>query len=708
MEPVELIVAALAAGAAGGAENVASTVVKDAYQELKRLVTARCAGRKTAKVALADHEADPEAGRASLEQALTESGAAADAELIDAARRLLAMLSKSNSAGGKYTVTVENTQGTHVGEFGSKPPSGPAEVDDGVPVRERRASRDGRAASAEVDDGVPVRERRVPRDRRAASAEVDDGVPVRERRVPRGRRAASAEVDDGVPVRERWASRGRRAASAEVDDGVPVRERWASRGRRAASAEVDDGVPVRERWASRGRRAASAEVDDGVPVRERWASRGRRAASAEVDDGVPVRERWASRGRRAASAEVDDGVPVRERWASRGRRAASAEVDDGVPVRERWASRGRRAASAEVDDGVPVRERWASRDRTSYSSRVPTGISGPDRVILIERSRGVQVGRDNDQFSVYQVTLPSTAFRSGHALANQLMSPDTPWSRDLFRHDARPDFGRATGGTSGSSSGGVIQGPRGDTLIIVRNSSGVQIGDHGTQRNEFRIRVSDVTVRADGLAMNRERQVRIARLRENPRDQAAARWLARDVGRVAQDGLRADITARVKAVVDRPQINRWSGRVYGRMGAQVGGPHNRVRQEIDVVVSRFDTRGLERQILNRAARLSRSSAIRNERRDSRHSARGDRGAHEPDFWNTRGQEGTAGPIGDSDPLNIRVSIDSTSCLASVRCSHTKTKQVGTLGVPCVTSGIVSPVHGGGIRPGTTATALPDG
>jgi hypothetical protein len=34
MDPVELIVAALAAGAAGGAENVASTAVKDAYREL--------------------------------------------------------------------------------------------------------------------------------------------------------------------------------------------------------------------------------------------------------------------------------------------------------------------------------------------------------------------------------------------------------------------------------------------------------------------------------------------------------------------------------------------------------------------------------------------------------------------------------------------------------------------------------------------------
>ena len=302
----------------------------------------------------------------------------------------------------------------------------------------------------------------------------------------------------------------------------------------------------------------------------------------------------------------------------------------GGPVWEPRVPGGRRAASEEVDGGL-ARRPLVPRGRTSNSPPFPMEISDPDRVILIERCRGVQVGRDNDQYSVYQVRLPSAAFRSGNALANLLMSSDAPWSRDLFRHDARPDFGRATGGTSGYSSGGVVQGPRGDTLVIVRNSRGVQVGDHGSQRNEFRIRVSDVTVQADGLVMNKERKARITRLRENPRDQAAARWLARDVGRVARDALRADITARVEAVVARPQINRWSGRVRDRIGAQVGGPHNRVRQEVDVVVSRFDTRALERQILNRAARLSRSAAIRNERRDPRLSARGDRGIRESGF-----------------------------------------------------------------------------
>ncbi len=56
MEPVELIITAMAAGAAGGAENVVSTAVKDAYQKLKELVAARFAGKKIAEVALAEHE----------------------------------------------------------------------------------------------------------------------------------------------------------------------------------------------------------------------------------------------------------------------------------------------------------------------------------------------------------------------------------------------------------------------------------------------------------------------------------------------------------------------------------------------------------------------------------------------------------------------------------------------------------------------------
>ena len=45
MDPVSLIVAALAAGASEGAKTTVSEAVKDAYAGLKKLVQARLAGR---------------------------------------------------------------------------------------------------------------------------------------------------------------------------------------------------------------------------------------------------------------------------------------------------------------------------------------------------------------------------------------------------------------------------------------------------------------------------------------------------------------------------------------------------------------------------------------------------------------------------------------------------------------------------------------
>ena len=118
MDPVELIVAALAAGAAGGAENVASAAVKDAYQELKQLVSARFARKKTAEIAMAEHETDPETGRAPLMAALADTDADTDPEVIAAARRLLAMLDEPRSIGAKYAVTVRDSQGVQVGDGG--------------------------------------------------------------------------------------------------------------------------------------------------------------------------------------------------------------------------------------------------------------------------------------------------------------------------------------------------------------------------------------------------------------------------------------------------------------------------------------------------------------------------------------------------------------------------------------------------------------
>jgi hypothetical protein len=54
----------------------------------------------------------------------------------------------------------------------------------------------------------------------------------------------------------------------------------------------------------------------------------------------------------------------------------------------------------------------------------PSESGGAVRVILIERCSGVQVGQDNDQYSVYQVRLPKVRIEPGQGLAEGLLSPD--------------------------------------------------------------------------------------------------------------------------------------------------------------------------------------------------------------------------------------------------------------------------------------------
>ena len=216
----------------------------------------------------------------------------------------------------------------------------------------------------------------------------------------------------------------------------------------------------------------------------------------------------------------------------------------------------------------------------------------------------MQVGRDNEQFPAYQVTLPHAALGSGPALAETLLSPDAPWSRDVFSHDARPDLGSMASHGARSSGSGIVESPQGDTLVIVRDSQGVQVGDRNVQRNEFGIKVMDVTVRTDHVGMTKERQQYVERLLDNPGDRAAARLLARDVGQAARVELAADLTAHIEQATGNPQVNRWSGHFPDLAGRQVGAPGNHASVRVDVSVAKFDTRALALSLRETAARLA--------------------------------------------------------------------------------------------------------
>ena len=116
MDPITLIVTALAAGAALGAQDTASAMVKDVYAGLKALVKKRLGGGPGAELVLAKHEQAPETWQAPLMAELAETGADGDPDLIAAAQALLDLADEAGRRAGKYTVDVRGTQGVQIGD----------------------------------------------------------------------------------------------------------------------------------------------------------------------------------------------------------------------------------------------------------------------------------------------------------------------------------------------------------------------------------------------------------------------------------------------------------------------------------------------------------------------------------------------------------------------------------------------------------------
>lgn len=130
IESVELIMAALAAGAAAGAKETASTAVKDVYAGVKTL-TLRALRRtepvQSAVVQMIESDAvatiDDESGaahRRELTAALTAAGAGANEELVAAALKVLQLTDPDGSKAGKYQVMLHGNKGVQVGDHNTQ------------------------------------------------------------------------------------------------------------------------------------------------------------------------------------------------------------------------------------------------------------------------------------------------------------------------------------------------------------------------------------------------------------------------------------------------------------------------------------------------------------------------------------------------------------------------------------------------------------
>ena len=120
MDPVALIVTALAAGAGSAVQDGASDAVKGAYTRLREAVCERLAGYPDGELALARHEAGRQAGQAPLAAVLARAGAGNDAGLAAAALAVMELLDGGGARAGKYAVPVTESQGVQVGDHNTQ------------------------------------------------------------------------------------------------------------------------------------------------------------------------------------------------------------------------------------------------------------------------------------------------------------------------------------------------------------------------------------------------------------------------------------------------------------------------------------------------------------------------------------------------------------------------------------------------------------
>jgi hypothetical protein len=114
MDPVTLaIIAAIAAGVAKGAGNVAESAVIDAYRGLKQLLTRKFGHDSDVVKAIDAAEAKPasEARKSMLREEVEASGAGSDPEVIRAAEQLLQHL--GSDSGG---VNIQQARGRYIAQ----------------------------------------------------------------------------------------------------------------------------------------------------------------------------------------------------------------------------------------------------------------------------------------------------------------------------------------------------------------------------------------------------------------------------------------------------------------------------------------------------------------------------------------------------------------------------------------------------------------
>ncbi|WP_417924531.1 hypothetical protein [Streptomyces ehimensis] len=115
MTGLELILAAVAAGASTGVTDATSSSIRDAYNAFRAALRRKWTGAD--EQILKAQKADSGVWQTQLGEHVVASGADQDTELLAAARRLLELHDPSGAQAGKYTVEVRDSKGVQTGEY---------------------------------------------------------------------------------------------------------------------------------------------------------------------------------------------------------------------------------------------------------------------------------------------------------------------------------------------------------------------------------------------------------------------------------------------------------------------------------------------------------------------------------------------------------------------------------------------------------------
>lgn len=117
MEPITLILTALAAGTALVAKGTLTAVGKDAYDTLKTHILGKFADNPTAEMVLAGYLEEPDTWQKPLRRELSKAAADQDQEIMQAAQKLVGLVQPQQVGKGKYVIQMTNVEGVSVGDY---------------------------------------------------------------------------------------------------------------------------------------------------------------------------------------------------------------------------------------------------------------------------------------------------------------------------------------------------------------------------------------------------------------------------------------------------------------------------------------------------------------------------------------------------------------------------------------------------------------